>query len=416
MKRLVYFCNCLIRPTGHVDPFLVTEWPWLTEAFDRVDVVGERGVATLDKEPTKTLAFRSEPFTGLLAALKLPLRKELYQELWRLLREGKASIGNVLRLIRFTWRGLCLYHYAKPLLTGYEKPTLYSFWLSFDGYAAALCHRKCPEAHFVARGHAFDVDVERTSMNPYLMKQMMVDEADGIYLISKLAREQLMAYMQGRAPEEKIHILPVGSSGEPVQELRPVPRFTQGVLRVISCSAVLPIKQLPVLVDALAQWEGMPLHWLHVGGGEGFADLQTYADEKLSSKENVVFELRGHMDNKEVNAMYEDKSFDVFINTSRKEGTPVSIMEAMRFGTLIIAPDVGGIPELVTPDVGWLYDPSQGAEGVVEALKKLAALTPEEDAQMRENARRRWNENYCCAEILPRMFPEAKTLSASKTV
>ena len=416
MKRLVYFCNCLIRPTGHVDPFLVTEWPWLTEAFDRVDVVGERGVATLDKEPTKTLAFRSEPFTGLLAALKLPLRKELYRELWRLLREGKASLGNVLRLIRFTWRGLCLYHYAKPLLTGYEKPTLYSFWLSFDGYAAALCHRKCPEAHFVARGHAFDVDVERTPMNPYLMKQMMVDEADGIYLISKLAREQLMAYMQGRAPEEKIHILPVGSSGEPVQELRPVPRFTQGVLRVISCSAVLPIKQLPVLVDALAQWEGMPLHWLHVGGGEGFADLQTYADEKLSSKENVVFELRGHMDNKEVNAMYADKSFDVFINTSRKEGTPVSIMEAMRFGTLIIAPDVGGIPELVTPDVGWLYDPSEGAEGVVDALKKLAALTPEEDAQMRENARRRWNENYCCAEILPRMFPEAKTLSASKTV
>ena len=416
MKRLVYFCNCLIRPTGNVDPFLVTEWPWLTEAFDRVDVVGERGVATLDKEPTKTLAFHSQPFIGLQAALKLPFRRELYRELWRLLREGKTSIANILRLVRFTWRGLCLYQYAKPLLAGYEKPTLYSFWLSFDGYAAALCHRKCPQAHFVARGHAFDVDVERTPMNPYLMKQMMVDEADGIYLISQLAREQLMAYMQGRAPEEKIHILPVGSSGEPVQELRPVPRFTQGVLRVISCSAVLPIKQLPVLVDALAQWEGMPLHWLHVGGGEGFADLQTYADEKLSSKENVVFEFRGHMDNKEVNAMYEDKSFDVFINTSRKEGTPVSIMEAMRFGTLVIAPNVGGIPELVTPDVGWMYDPAKGAEGVVEALEKLAALTPAQDAQMRENARRRWNENYCCAEILPRMFPEAKNLSASKTV
>ena len=416
MKRLVYFCNCLIRPTGHVDPFLVTEWPWLTEAFDRVDVVGERGVATLDKEPTKTLAFRSQPFTGLQAALMLPLRKELYQELWRLLREKKASPANVLRLIRFAWRGLCLYQYARPLLEGHEKPTLYSFWLSFDGYAAALCHRKCPEAHFVARGHAFDVDVERTPMNPYLMKQMIVDEADGIYVISQLARKQLMAYMQGRVPEEKVSIVPVGSSGEPVEEIRPAPRFTQGVLRVISCSAVLPIKQLPVLVDALSQWQGMPLHWLHVGGGEGFADLQTYADEKLSSKENVVFELRGPMDNKDVNALYMDKSFDVFLNTSRKEGTPVSIMEAMRFGIPVIAPNVGGIPELVTPEVGWLYDPALGAEGVLLALSKLAALSPDEDAQMREAVRRRWNEHYCLNEILPRMFPEARNVSASKTV
>ena len=413
MKRLIYFCNCLIRPTGHVDPFLVTEWPWLTEAFDRVDVVGERGVATLDKHPTKTLAFRSQPFTGLQAALMLPFRKELYQEACRMLREKKASIANLLRLARFAWRGLCLYLYAKPLLEGHEKPTLYSFWLSFDGYAAALCHRKCPQAHFVARGHAFDVDIERTPMNPYLMKQMMVEEADSVYLISKLAHEQLMAYMQGRTPEEKIHILPVGSSGDPVAELRAAPRVTQGVLRAISCSAVLPIKQLPVLVDALAQWQGMPLHWLHVGGGEGFAQLQTYADEKLSSKENVVFELRGPMDNKDVNALYMDKSFDVFINTSRKEGTPVSIMEAMRFGTPVIAPKVGGIPELVTPDVGWLYEPAQGAQGVVEALSKLEALTPEEDMRMREAVHRRWNENYCLSEILPHMFPEAKTLSKS---
>lgn len=388
----------------------------MTEAFDRVDVVGERGVATLDKEPTRTLAFRSQPFVGLQAAVRLPFRKELYQELWRLAREEKASIGNVLRLLRFAWRGLCLYQYAKPLLEGYEKPTLYSFWLSFDGYAAALCHRKCPEAHFVARGHAFDVDVERTPMNPYLMKQMIANEADGIYLISKLAREQLMDYMQGRVPEEKIHIVPVGSSGDPVDEVRAAPRFTQGVLRVISCSAVLPIKQLHVLVDALSQWQGMPLYWLHVGGGEGFAELQTYADEKLSSKENVVFDLRGPVDNKDVNALYMDKAFDVFLNTSRKEGTPVSIMEAMRFGTPVIAPDVGGIPELVTPDVGWLYDPAKGAQGVVEALAKLASLSPEEDAALREAARKRWNENYCCAEILPRMFPEAKNISASKNV
>ena len=42
-------------------------------------------------------------------------------------------------------------------------------------------------------------------------------------------------------------------------------------------------------------------------------------------------QLLGDLDAKDVEKYYEKRAFDVFLNTSQKEGVPVSIMEAMRW-------------------------------------------------------------------------------------
>ena len=407
MKRLIYFCNCLVRPGGYIDPFLVAEWPWLTEHFDRVDAVGEMGVATLNDHPTQALSFRKSPLAALWATLALPFRGEVWQETARLIGDGKVTPGNLLRLWRFAWRGLRMYFLARPLLKG-DDVTLYSYWQYFDGYAAALCHRKRLDAPFVSRGHAFDIDRERTPMNPWLMKQFIAREADCVCLISQTARDQYMSYMQGRVEEQKVRVLAAGSSGEPIEMIQPAPRFQDGVLHLVSCAAVLPIKQVPLLVEALHQWQGMPLTWTHVGGGEGFEELAQLADEKLSRKENVAYDLKGPMNGGDVMAYYESHPADAFVNTSRKEGVPVSIMEAMRCGVPAIAPKVGGIPELMTPETGWLYDPAKGTEGILECLNALAAQSPEEAQAMRLAAQQRWNQGYCSRALLPRLFDNGK--------
>lgn len=85
-------------------------------------------------------------------------------------------------------------------------------------------------------------------------------------------------------------------------------------------------------------------------------------------------------------------------------------MEAMRFGIPVIAPAVGGIPEMVTEDVGFLYAPERGADGVREALERLAALPRESAESMREAARIRWNAHYCSQNLLPELFPGAKAV------
>lgn len=405
---LIYFSNCAVDGNGRPNPFMEQELPWLLAHFQRVLMVSYHGVRTITREDRPPYTTVRPALAWLRACLKTPFTPDLWREMRRMARDKHLTPVNVLKLFAFTQRGLKMHHWGEWALKTCEpaRTTLYSCWLSYDGYAAALCKKRHPRVRFVARGHAFDIDVERNPMNPYLMKQRIADEADGLYLISRTAQAQLLAYMRGRVKQQKLHVLAMGSAGTPVESIREAPLHTQGVLRVVSCAMVKPIKQVHILVEALAQWEGCPLCWTHIGGGEGENALRALAAEKLDAKENVICELLGTLDGERIAQLYQNRTFDVFVNTSKKEGAPISIMEAMRHGIPVIAPRVGGIPELVTPEVGFLYDPQKGAEGLLEMLNHLAAL-PDGDAQrMRAAAKERWDEHYCSEMLLPRLFPQ----------
>lgn len=407
---LIYLSNCAVDENGRPDPFMMQELPWLQDHFDRIVMVGYHGIRTITGDEDKHFRTLAPVDDIVLACLQVPFQKDFWRELKRMRKDGMLTVRNALKLAAFTQRGIKMHRWTEKMLraSADSNTTFYSCWMSYDGYAAALCKRRHPKARFVVRGHAFDIDTERNPMNPYLMKQRIADEADGLYLISQTARGQFMDYMQGRVNEEKVHVLAMGSAGLPVENYREAPLYTQGVLRVLSCAQVIPIKQVHVLVEALSEWKGAPLCWTHIGGGEGLEDLRRMADYKLGPKENVICELLGAMSAARVQQLYETRAFDVFVNTSRKEGVPISIMEAMRHGTLVIAPRVGGIPELVTPEAGWLYDPAEGAQGVLKALEALAAL-PQEQAEARRQATREyWNEHCCSWTLLPQLFPNER--------
>ena len=408
---LIYLSNCAISADGRQNPFMMQELPWLMAHFDRVMMVSYYGVRTLmpgDERGERPFTAVRPGLAGLRALLKTPFTADVWRELKHMRRDGVLTPGNALRLFAFTQRGLKMHYWTERLMRGAVEAhtTLYSCWMSFDGYAAALSKRKHPRVRCVIRGHAYDVDTERFAKNPYMMKRRIAAEADGLYLISRTARAQFMSYMRGHVDERKVHVLAMGSSGVPVDRLREPPLYTQGVLRVVSCAMFNPIKQVDVLVRALSRWQGGPLCWTHIGAGAEEAKVRALASELLDPKENVICELLGELDGAHVQRLYDTRPFDVFINTSKKEGVPVSIMEAMRHGIPVIAPRVGGIPELVTPDVGFLYAPERGEEGVLEALNHFAALPREEAEAMRRAAKRRWDEGYCSASLLPRLFPK----------
>ena len=405
---LMYINNSAVDAAGKPDPFFLQELPWLKQRFDRIVVVCQEGVRTLTGEEEKTYPL-IRPLGGrVLSWIRLPFTRELWRELRHLQRDGVLTPRNVVKVAAFARRGLKMHFWAERMMRALSEAstTLYAMWMSFDGYAAALCKRRHPGMRFVVRGHAYDIDTERVPLNPYFMKQFIADQADGLYLISETAKRQYLSYMQGKVDESRLHVLAMGSGGEPVETYREAPLYTQGVLRVVSCAQVIPIKQVELMVEALGKWEGGPLCWTHIGGGEGLEELRRLADRTLGPKENVICELLGQMSASRIQKLYDERAFDVIVNTSRKEGVPISIMEAMRHGTPVIAPAVGGIPDLVTPQVGWLYDPAEGAQGVLNALQKLSSFTQEQAESMRRHVREYWNEHCCSYSLLPRLFPE----------
>ncbi len=403
-NTVVYFSSCALDGAGKPDPFMLQELPWLLAHFDRVVLCSYYGVAELT-DPRPTDVHASRPALGeLRAKLRAPFLPELWREQFHLLRDGRWTPVAAAKLLLFATRGLMLANWARAMLRRNERVTLYAFWMSYEGFAAALCKRRRPEAHAVARGHAFDVDPERNPLNPYLMKRFLARTLDGLYPISEAARAQLAACVA--VPAEKLSVIGMGSAGSKAETRLPPPFFMDGVLRLVSCSAVIDIKQLPLLIDALAGWRGAPVYWTHIGGGEQEEDVRTYARQQLGSLPGVRYEITGTVEREQVQAIYASRPFDAFINVSRSEGVPVSIMEAMRAGLTVIAPRVGGIPELVDGQIGRLYAPEGGAEAVREALGWLAGLSRAEAETLRAAAQARWNERCRSDALLAKLFPE----------
>jgi len=75
--------------------------------------------------------------------------------------------------------------------------------------------------------------------------------------------------------------------------------------------------------------------------------------------------------------------------SSHDEGLPVAIMEAFALGLPAIAPDVGGVRELVeTGESGWLV-PRGDAQALADAMHACLLVVPSELARMGAEARRR---------------------------
>ncbi len=79
--------------------------------------------------------------------------------------------------------------------------------------------------------------------------------------------------------------------------------------------------------------------------------------------------------------------FTLFLSTSRVEGLGTALMEALAYGVPVVAPRVGGIPEVVRHrETGWLVD-SWRTEDFVAALRRLLE-DAEERRRLAEAARR----------------------------
>jgi glycosyltransferase involved in cell wall biosynthesis len=79
--------------------------------------------------------------------------------------------------------------------------------------------------------------------------------------------------------------------------------------------------------------------------------------------------------------------YTALLFTSLWEGLPLTLVDVASSGIPIVASAVGGIPELVTQDTGWLIPSYREVEPYVDALKQIQAepeLAKQKGARMRE--------------------------------
>jgi len=106
------------------------------------------------------------------------------------------------------------------------------------------------------------------------------------------------------------------------------------------------------------------------------------------------------------------RGLDLFALPSLTEGTPNSIAEAMSHGLPVVASAVGGIPDLITPEVGALVrpgDPHSLADELV-ALAADAGLR----ARMGRAAERRYAELFLPDVVLPILLETYERVASKK--
>jgi glycosyltransferase involved in cell wall biosynthesis len=153
-------------------------------------------------------------------------------------------------------------------------------------------------------------------------------------------------------------------------------RLPADAVVVGSVARLVPEKGIDTLVEGFALLvDEVSRQHLHqrlilVLAGDGFLRPQL---ERLASRlgieSNVVFVGTTN----EVGLFL--RCLDIFVLTSRTEGLPLAVQEAMWYGLPIVATAVGGIPELLADGGGVLIDPDRPGR----LAEQLAQLTIDVD-------------------------------------
>ena len=106
-----------------------------------------------------------------------------------------------------------------------------------------------------------------------------------------------------------------------------------------------------------------PVHFRIAGDGPLRPELERMARDRGLS--DVVHFLGEQQDMSESYA-----SADLLVLTSRYEGTPNVLLEAMAHGVPVVATKVGGVPEIVSDECGIVVDPFD-LPGLAEAVRQL---------------------------------------------
>lgn len=247
---------------------------------------------------------------------------------------------------------------------------VYSYWNDVTAYAACLLKKEGKVTYVISRAHGADLYKERRKNHYMPIKWQFANDYDAIFLLSLAA---LKYYRVNYGASD--NILNISRLGVEILNNIPTYSFNKKVIRVLSISYCVQVKRIDKIIDALtiyAKTHPVSIEWTHIGGGGLFESLKAKAEKSANDISAFNYNFMGHVNNSDIKQILESESFDIFINSSESEGIPVSIMEAMSSGIPAIAPDIGGVSDLVQHrNNGYLISSQATIDEIVQGLEYL---------------------------------------------
>lgn len=372
MSKLVLFTNTY--PYGTGETFLHEELPFVAQKFDYVVIFPlyiPGGIAA-GKLPDTVL--RSTPANVTVMG---PLICFDHKDKKNLILHGVSRL--------FSWMELCEFLKKRVFLSGKKLWLFFNYTLllnsilsnskvmrmvkaELEGTKAAYFYwgdksalmipylkRKLKNRPpFVVRFHGSDIYEQAKGYLPY--RSYLYKTLDYAVPISNNGAEYLKTNYIHSCPK-KIHVHRLGSYDHAMESLAGLSKERVGeIFHLVSCSNVIELKRVDLIAKALLNIEKdirfiermeeagyKKIKWTHLGDGPL---LESLKDIFRMNGTLVTATFMGRVPHEQVIEFYQNNHTDLFVQVSRSEGIPVSIMEALSYGIPVVATDVGGVKEL----------------------------------------------------------------------
>lgn len=273
---------------------------------------------------------------------------------------------------------------------GFEPTHMYSFWFWDAALAAAWLKAAYPCALVFARAHGYDL-YEYRSCRCYLpLREYLLQRLDWVFPCSADGGDYVNRMWPGH--EDKVRTAYLGT-----RDMEDRSGAARGeIFRVVSCSRVVPVKRVGLIADAMAliDVDGARAEWTHFGDGEELQKVKA----KVAGLSKVKCDFPGYVSNSQLLDTYGHYDFDLFVNVSKSEGLPISLMEACGVGAPVLATNVGGTREIVRPGLdGDLLPKDVTPRRLADSIEAFAALSDNDRFFLRKGARRIWERDFRAA-------------------
>jgi glycosyltransferase involved in cell wall biosynthesis len=393
MKELWLFT--IRYPYGTLESSLEHELPVLSRHFSKIVIfplLPDTGIRPLPPNvEVRSVLHRPFHAAGPLTVLR-------HWRLWRMLWKEvfrSAPSGSVRRQYRWltinkmrqALERTLVFQQAVGADYDPERVVLYSSWTLDWATILGLWKEVDPRVHFVTRMRGFDLYHHRVPGNWQVFQAFHVKRIGHLYTTCEAAR----AYITARYPElgPRTSISPTATDDHGQGPWSP-----SDVLRVVSCSNLLPIKRVHLIAEAIAGMD-RPVHWTHFGDGP---ELKRIEQALAKAGPSIRATLEGRWSNADIIAWYRAHPVDLFVHVSSTEGgVSVALQEAVSFGIPVMGCDTGGVSEIANSRTGELLPWNISSDELRARMEHFALNVA--GAERRSEIRSYWAERFHAAVV-----------------
>lgn len=261
--------------------------------------------------------------------------------LFRVLLKGDESPSRRLRCLFHTVLGA----YYAALLKPFEVEHIHAHHGYFSSWIALVAARLLGTGYSLTL-HGSDLFVQHAFLDTKLQS------CDFCVTISAYNRNHILRAFPSVNPS-RIVVQHLGVDIPEAQDFSSPARSPQSCMVLLSVGRLHEVKDHAFLLGACARLRDRDIDIFCLIAGEGPERVALEARiAALSLSDRVT--LLGHVPREDLDPYY--ALADLVVLTSRSEGIPVVLMEAMARRKLVLAPAITGIPELVSHgETGYLY-------------------------------------------------------------